>query len=371
MVVRRDFVRGRVIATPRTEGEAFAAVLNLDEVLKAALAAGASDIHVAVESPPVWRVDGVLQRQGQEVVSVVDTEAALRHLATAEQVERLRQQGEVDFSYSLSGVGRFRVAAFRQRGSVSLAIRPIPSVLPEVEALGVPVAAQALMQREGGLVLLVGRAGSGKSTTLAALIDQMNRERAAHIITLEDPVEYLHRHRRSLVNQREIGVDSVGFAPALRAAMRQNPDVVVLGELREAETASLALAAAGTGHLVVAIVRQPDCVAALEYLVGLFPSGQQAQISWQLAAALEGIVAQVLLPRRDGRGRVAAFEVLLATASVRTLVREGKRQQLPTLMRAGVRHGMRTLDQSWRELAEQGVLSDSELPPFPVTGFGG
>ena len=340
--------------------------LDLDALLREATVTGASDILIAVEAPPVFRVDGVLVRRGEAVVSAAEAEAAFGHLTTAEQGQRLRSQGEVDFSYSLAGVGRFRVSAFRQRGSVSLAVRPIPSSVPNLLELGVPEAVAEFARRESGLVLVVGRAGAGKSTTLAAMVEQINRERAAHIITLEDPVEYLHRHKQSLVNQREMGVDSPGFPQALRAAIRQNPDVIVIGELREAESAALALVASSTGHLVIATVRQPDCATALDYLVGLFTAAEQTQFAWQLASALEGAVAQILLPRRDGKGRVAAFEVLVGTPAVRTLVRDAKRQQLPTLMRSGARHGMRALDQAWRDLVDHGVVSAVEPPPFPV-----
>ncbi len=345
-------------------------MLDFDALLREATKVGASDIHIAVEAPPILRVNGALQRLAQDPVSVIDAEAALTHVAIPEQVERFRHQGEVDFSYSLSGVGRFRVSAFRQRGSVSLAIRPIPSRVLDLRELGAPDGVAALARRESGLVLVVGRAGSGKSMTLAAMIELINRERAVHVITLEDPVEYLHRHKVALINQREMGVDSLTFPQAMRAAIRQNPDVIVIGELREAETAALALTAAGTGQLVIATLRQPDCASALDHLVGLFPAEQQSQISWQLAGVLEGAVAQVLLPRKDGKGRVAAFEVLMGTPAVRTLVREGKRQQLPNLLRAGIRHGMRSLDQSWRELIERGILDDGDLPPFAVAGPG-
>ena len=345
-------------------------MLDLDTLLREATSAAASDIHLAVESPPILRVNGALQRLGQEVVTVADAEAALRHLATGEQLERFQHQGEADFSYSLPGVGRFRVSAFRQRGSVSVAMRPIPSRVADLRELGAPEGVAALSRRESGLVLIAGRAGSGKSMTLAAMVELINTERSVHVITLEDPVEYLHRHRRALINQREIGVDSLTFPQALRAAVRQNPDVIVISELQEAETTAAALTAAGTGHLVIATLQQPDCASALDYLVGLFPSQQQAQISWQLAGVLEGAVAQVLLTRKDGRSRVACFEVLMATPAVRTLVRDGKRQQLPTLLRAGVRHGMRSLDQSWRDLVERGLLDDGEIPPFAVGGAG-
>lgn len=317
----------------------------------------------------MWRVSGALVREAGAVLTVADCEAAIAHLALPVQRERLDRFGEADFSYSLRGVGRFRVAAFRQRGSISLAIRPIPSQIPDLPDLNAPEGVGSLALRESGLVVVAGPAGSGKSTTVAAMIDRINSQRAAHVITLEDPVEYLHRHRQSVINQREIGVDSQDFARAVRAALRQNPDVIVIGDLRDAETVQTALSAAGTGQLVIAVVRQPDTASALEYIVGLFPSDQHGQISWQLATVLEGAVAQTLLPRRGG-GRVAAFEVLIATPPVRTLVRDGKRAQLTALLRAGARYGMRSLDQSWRELVEKGLVDDADLPPFATLNIG-
>ncbi len=344
-------------------------MLDLDSLLGAAAEQGVSDILLAVEVPPVHRIGGELVRYDDAPLSVADCEGALRHLATPAQLEHLEHWGEVDFSYSLRGVGRFRVAAFRQRGSISLAIRPISSTIPDVAALNAPDGVGALALRESGLVLVAGRTGSGKSTTVAAMVDCINRERAAHVITLEDPVEYLHRHRRSIINQREIGVDSMDFPRALRAALRQNPDVIVVGDLHDADTAQTALAAAGTGQLVIAVVRQPDSASALEYIVGLFRSEQQAQISWQLASVLEGAVAQVLLARTGG-GRIAVFEVLIGTPAVRTLVRDGKRAQVTALLRAGARHGMRSLDQSWRELVERGLVEDTDIPPFSTVNVG-
>lgn len=344
-------------------------MLDLDGLLRAASEQGASDILLAVEVPPVQRVAGALVRADGPALTVADCAEAFAHLAPPAQRERLEQTGEADFSYSLSGVGRFRVAAFRQRGSISLVLRPIPSRIPELRELNAPDGVGALALRESGLVVVAGPAGSGKSTTLAAMIDHINGQRTTHIITLEDPVEYLHRHRRSVINQREIGVDSRDFPRALRSALRQNPDVIVIGDLRDPETAHTALTAAATGQLVIAVVRQTDSATALEYIVGLFPGDQQVQISWQLATVLEGAVAQVLLPRRNG-GRVAAFELLLATPPVRTLVRDGKRAQLPALLRAGARHGMRSLDQSWRELVEKGQVDDADLPPFAALTVG-
>ena len=317
----------------------------------------------------MWRVSGALTREAGPVLTVADCDAAFAHLAPPVQRERLERLGEADFSYSLSGVGRFRVAAFRQRGSISLAIRPISSQIPSLPELNAPEGVASLALRESGMVVVAGPAGSGKSTTVAAMVDRINGERASHVITLEDPVEYLHRHRESVINQREIGVDSQDFARALRAALRQNPDVIVVGDLRDAETAQAALTAAGTGQLVIAVVRQPDSASALEYIVGLFPSDQHGQISWHLATVLEGAVAQTLLPRRGG-GRVAAFEILIATPPVRTLVRDGKRAQLTALLRAGSRHGMRSLDQSWRELVERGMVDDADLPPFATLNIG-
>ncbi len=340
--------------------------VEIDALLREAVAAEASDLHLSAEAPPMLRVQGELIRQGEQVLSAATAERALAALAPAGVLARLAAVGEVDFSYSLPGVGRFRVAAYRQRGSVCLAIRPIPSRIPDLDELGAPPIAAGWARQRSGLVLIAGRAGAGKSTTLAAMVEAINRERSAHVIALEDPVEYLHRHKRSLVHQREIGVDSADFPQALRAAMRQNPDVIVVGEVREAETAASVLLAAETGHLVLATVRQPDCARSLDFLVELFPTAQQSQVAWQLAGVLEGAMAQVLLPRRDGAGRAAVFEVLVGTPAVRTLIRDGKRPQLPALLRTGVRHGMRTLDQAWRELVARGVLDGDEPPPFPL-----
>jgi twitching motility protein PilT len=344
--------------------------VDVDALLRAAAEAGASDVHVAVEVPPVLRVHGALRRLDMPAVAAGEPEALLERLASPEQVERLQRCGEVDFSYSLPGVGRFRVAAYRQRGSVSLALRPIPWTVPQLEDLGAPPQAAELALRPHGLVLVAGRAGSGKSTTMAAMVDRINGERAAHVITLEDPVEFLHRHRRSIVNQREIGVDCPDFAQALRAAARSNPDVVVVGELRDAEATSLVLSAAASGQLVLAAVRQPDIAAALDFLVRLFPPEQQGQVCWQLAAVLQGALGQLLLPRADGAGRVAAYEVLLATAPVRTLLREGKAQQLPALMRAGARQGMCTLQAAWQALCAQGACDPELPPPLPAAVAG-
>jgi twitching motility protein PilT len=350
--------------TERLAGEGSAA-LDVDALLREAVRRGASDVHIAAEAPPVLRINGALERLPWPAVPPAQAEALVRRLANPEQLGRLERDGGVDFAYGVPGLGRFRVVAYRQRGSVSLAIRPIPWRVPSLEELGAPAAVADLARRPSGLVVVAGRPGSGTSTTAAAMVDLINRERAAHVVTLEEPVEYLHRHQRGIVDQREIGLDSPSFAHGLRTAARSDPDAVLVGDLRDAETAHLSLTLAGNGRLVLAVVRQPDVAHALDYLVTLFPPEAQAQVAWQLAAVLEGGTAQALLPRADGRGRVAAFEVLVATPAVRSLVREGRRHQIPALLRAGARHGMRSLEAAARELVAEGIVRPEDVPPPP------
>jgi twitching motility protein PilT len=344
--------------------------LDVDRLLQEAVRLRASDVHLTVESPPVVRVDGRLRALGGPPLTVADTRAALAHLASPEQRSRVESAGECDFSYSLPGVGRFRVNAYRQRGSIGLALRTIASQVPTFADLGLPGAVADVVRRPSGLVLVVGRAGSGRSSTLAAMIDLINSEQSLHVVTLEDPIEYLHRHKRSVVNQREIGVDSHSFAVALRAALRQDPDVILVGEVRDAETIATALTAAETGRLVLAAAVALDAAQAIERLAEVFPPNQQEQVRLQLSGALQAVVAQRLLPRRDGRGRVAAVEVLVATPAVRNLIREGKDHQLHSLIQAGAKHGMLSMETSLRELYERGLVEADELRDLRSGPFG-
>ena len=333
----------------------------MDALLRRAAEEGASDVQLSAQAPPVFRVNGALCRLSEPALSAAELEEGLAHLGTPEQVERTRERGAAEFSYSLPGVGRFRVSAYRQRGSVSLAIRAIPAHIPDLDQLGAPETLHAFTALQSGLVLIGGPAGSGKSTTLAAMVERINRDRAVHVITLEDPIEYLHKHRRAIVDQREIGVDCGGFAEGVAAATRQGADVIVVGEMSDPAAVSAALTAAGTGQLVLGAVRQLDVIGAIGYLVDLFPRTQQAQIGWQLAGVLRGASAQVLAPERSG-GRVAVFEVLVATAGASALVREGKYAQLRGVIKAGIRHGMRSFELSWQELCGKGLCWPEDAP---------
>lgn len=332
-------------------------MISIQSLLQLAVENKASDIHLSVESPPVLRIDGVLKRIGEEKLSPPELEQFAHSLMNENQAQGFLQKGEFDFSYSLSGVGRFRVNAFRQRGSVAIVIRIIPFTIPTPESLGLPPVCTELAKLEKGLILVTGPTGSGKSTTLASMIDSINRTRSAHIVTIEDPIEYLHQHRLSLVNQRELGNDTLSFANALRAVLRQDPDVILVGEMRDIETISTAVTAAETGHLVFSTLHTNDATQAVDRMIDVFPPYQQQQIRVQLASVLQGVLAQQLLPRADGKGRVAAFEILRVTQGARNLIREGKTHQLPTVIQTGGKQGMQSMEKGLQDLVRQGLIS--------------
>ncbi|WP_406676381.1 type IV pilus twitching motility protein PilT [Moorella sp. ACPs] len=336
-------------------------MLDIETILRAAAAAGASDVHLSVGLPPVFRVHGELQVQRQWEPLDSEMTASLVRPMVGERWEVLQERGEIDLAYSLPGVSRFRVNVFHQRGSVGAAIRLIPREIPSLETLGLPPVVAELAERQHGLVLVTGPTGSGKSTTLAAMVDKINRERSCHIITLEDPIEYLHQHRRSIVNQREVGSDTQSFASALRAALRQDPDVILVGEMRDLETIATAITAAETGHLVLATLHTSSAIQSVDRIIDVFPPHQQGQVRIQLADTLEGVITQQLLPRADRKGRVAAVEVLIATPAVKNLIREGKTHQIVSSMQTGARYGMQTMDMALRQLVTRGVITDREL----------
>lgn len=334
----------------------------INDLLQAAVAQGASDIHLSVGTPPVFRISGQLAHwlpDNQELTPLTkeDSQAAVRTIMSPEQFQYWEQKGECDFSYSLPGVGRFRVNVYRQRGCPSMAIRPVPYQIPLIKDLGLPQAAANLAEKSQGLVLITGSKGSGKSTTMAALINKINRERCCHIITLEDPIEYLHQHQRSIVNQREIGSDTLSLAGALKACLRQDPDVIQLGEMQDPETVTTALSAAETGNLVMASLRTNSAVQTIERLIGQFPGNQHEQIRVQLSSVLQGIVTQQLIPAAEGKGRVLAAEVLIVTGAVRNLIREGKLQQINTVIQTGSRWGMQTMEMALRDLVKAGQIT--------------
>lgn len=333
-------------------------VVTIDNLLKLAAERRASDIHLTVESPPVMRIDGALTRIGDELLSREDIEELAQSVMNEPQARKFSELGELDFSYSLSGVGRFRVNAFRQRGSVGIVIRLIPFQIPRPEQLGLPPVCIELANLHKGLVLVTGPTGSGKSTTLAALVDYINRTRASHIVTVEDPIEYLHKHQLSLVNQREIGNDTMSFSNALRAVLRQDPDVILVGEMRDLETISTAVTAAETGHLVFSTLHTNDATQAVDRMIDVFPPHQQQQIRVQLAAVLQGVIAQQLLPRVDQEGRMAALEILLVTPAVRNLIREGKTHQIPTVIQTNGKLGMQSMEKAIQEHLRAGRISN-------------
>lgn len=336
--------------------------MDVVELLKRAVREKASDIHLTVGTPAAFRISGDLALLGSEdgeakSLSREDTGEATKILMTPEQYEIWQKKGELEFSYSLPGVGRFRVNAYRQRGCSSLAIRPVPYNIPELESLGLPAAVSSFAGKKQGLILVSGPTGSGKSTTLAALIDKINQERSCHIITIENPIEYLHQHKKSIVNQREIGSDTFSTAGALRSCLRQDPDVILIGEMSDAQTIATAIDAAEMGHLVFAALSVNGVVQTVERIIEIFPPEQHEQIKVQLAATLQGVVAQQLVPGIVEKNRVLAAEVMSATPAVRNLIREGKTHQIPTVLQTGERWGMQTMDMALERLVQNGQIT--------------
>jgi twitching motility protein PilT len=331
--------------------------LLMDDLLRLAHGQGASDLHLTAGLPPVLRRNGLLQPLGGAPLGGEAIEGCIRQVLTDEQYATFTSRGECDRAYGLPGVSRFRLNAYRQSGSAALAARVVPHRVPALAELGLPPAVVALVERQQGLVIVTGPTGSGKSTTLAALVDHLNETKRLHILTLEDPIEYVHAHKRSMVNQREVGSDTAAFGQGLRAALRQDPDVILVGELRDLETMRTAVAAAETGHLVLTTLHTPDAPQAVDRLIDMFPPEQQRQIRMQLAAALAGVVAQRLLPRPDGQGRVAAFEVLVNTPAVANLIRTEKVHQIRMVMQTGRSHGMQLLETHLQELLGRGLVT--------------
>lgn len=328
----------------------------LEELLKYAVNSGASDIHITVGVPPTARINGELVPIGTEKLDTGDTEAIVEEVLGKEHLREYKQRGEVDLSYSVKGLGRFRINVYRQRGSSSMALRVVALRIPTLDELGLPESVGELSKKTRGLVLVTGPTGSGKSTTLAAMIDLINKERNCHILTLEDPIEYLHKHNKSIVNQREIGYDSQTFASGLRAALRQDPDVILVGEMRDLETISTALTAAETGHLVLSTLHTIGADKTIDRIIDVFPPYQQQQIRVQLSTVLQGVVSQNLINSRDGKKRVLAVEVMIATPAIRNLIREGKAHQIITSMQTGGKYGMQTMDASLAKLYKEGHI---------------
>jgi twitching motility protein PilT len=331
---------------------------SVDDLLERMVARGASDLHVSVGSKPVVRVNGKLERLDDLPPLTPDESLRLLYrIMSTEQQKQLEIKRQLDLSHSIPGLARFRVNIYFQRESLGAAFRMIPSQIKSLEELGMPSQLHDLAARPRGLVLVTGPTGSGKSTTLAAVIDEINEKRSDHVMTIEDPIEFLHRHKGCIVNQREIGPDATSFAEALRGALRQDPDVILLGEMRDLETISTALTAAETGHLVFATLHTQDAPSTVDRLIDVFPAAQQEQVRVQIAATLQAVVTQTLLPRLDGTGRAAACEILLPDDAVRNLIRQAKVEQIYSVMQTNTSRGMQTLEQSLAELVMRGVVS--------------
>ena len=354
---KRDTFRDGIFRKKQNEEKTVMGIISVEEVLAKAKEAGASDVHITVGVPPKMRVNGDLITMDYERMLPPDTHRVVEDIMSDFQLQHFEERGEYDMSFSIPNIGRYRVNAYKQRGSVAVALRLVGTEIPAPEKLGVPPSVVELSQRKRGLVLVTGPTGSGKSTTLAAVIDKINNTRDAHIITLEDPIEYLHSHKLSMVNQREIGLDTQSYANALRAALREDPDVILVGEMRDFDTISVAITAAETGHLVLSTLHTIGAASTVDRVIDVFPPHQQQQIRVQLSNVIEAVVSQQLIPTADGRSRVAAFEVMHANHAVRNLIREGKSHQLVSVMQTNRKMGMITMDEAIQQHYMEGRIT--------------
>jgi twitching motility protein PilT len=335
--------------------------VNLHQLLRAMIEQGASDLHIATGSPPLLRVDGSIVPLKLPVLTPVETKQLCYSVLTEEQRQQFEKKHELDLSFGVKGLSRYRANIFVQRGAVSAAFRAIPFKILTFDELGLPPAVAELCTRPRGLVLVTGPTGSGKSTTLASIIDKINAETRQHIMTVEDPIEYLHAHKKSLVNQREVGQDTATFKDALKYVLRQDPDVVLVGEMRDLETIEATLTIAETGHLVFATLHTNSAAQSINRVIDVFPPHQQAQIRAQLSFVLEGVMSQLLLPRSGGAGRALALEIMIPNAAIRNLIREDKVHQIYSQMQVGQgKHGMQTMNQSLFTLATRRLISLEE-----------
>jgi twitching motility protein PilT len=334
--------------------------MNFDfaDILLAVLEHRASDLHITAGAEPTIRVRGRLKAlEGFAKLSQQDTRELVYGILNDDQRNRFERDRQIDFAYQIPGAARFRVNAYQQRSAAGAAFRLIPTEIPQLETLGLPPVVRDLVTKPRGLVLVTGPTGSGKSTTLASMLNVINETRDEHIMTVEDPIEFLHQHKRCLVNQRELGTDATSFSAALKAALRQDPDIILVGEMRDLETISTALTAAETGHLVFATLHTQDAPQTVDRIIDVFPSEQQGQVRMMLSVSLQGILTQQLLPTADGSGRIVAVEALVPTAGVRNLIREGKTHQIYSAIQTGGSHGMQTMDSALAELVKKGKIT--------------
>ena len=330
--------------------------MDLNQLLTYSLDSGASDLHLSVGSIPMVRINGAMKPLNLDVLTQRDMEKMLPEVMDEDQLKIFKEKKEIDFSAKLEKKGRFRVNFFNQITGLAGVFRTIPDTIKSCDELGVPPFMTDLAMLDRGLVLLTGPTGSGKSTTLAAMVDHINREKACHIITIEDPVEYYHHTKESLINQRELGASTHSFANALKSALREDPDVILVGEMRDLETISLALTAAETGHLVLSTLHTSSAVKAIDRIIDIYPSGQKGQIRSMLSESLEAVISQKLLPTKDGKGRVPACEVMISTTAIRNLIREDRIFQITSVIQSGGVEGMQTLDQDLQRLVTQGKI---------------
>ncbi len=336
-------------------------MIDINALLKEVMDLGASDLHITVVIKPTVRIHGDLMELDYPKLLPEDTEYLCNQILSGHHKEAFLQNGEVDLSYTYPGIARFRVNVYKQRNSMAMALRAIPTEIPTLEQLMLPDVLHTLAKKRRGLILVTGPTGSGKSTSLAAMINYINKTRKEHIITLEDPIEYLHRHEMSMVNQREIGADSKSFSSSLRAALRQDPDVILVGEMRDLETISTALTAAETGHLVLATLHTVGAAKTIDRIIDVFPPFQQGQVKVQLAGVLEGIISQQLIQTVSKKGRVPALEIMLATPAIRNLIREGKTHQIQSSIQTGASLGMETMDKALVNLYNDGLISKENV----------
>ncbi len=324
----------------------------------------ASDIHLSTGIPPTARIDGTLVPLTDEPCKPADIESLVSGIMSPKQLQALMDKGEFDFAHSIPNIGRYRINVFMQRGTFAMTARILNTRIPSPEELMLPEVVVGMCEKKRGIVLVTGPTGSGKSTTLASLVNRINKEKSTHIITLEDPIEYLHSHSKSIVNQREVGGDTQSFPNALRGALRQDPDVILVGEMRDLETISIAVTAAETGHLVFSTLHTVGAANTIDRIIDVFPPNQQQQIRTQLADVLECVVSQQLIPLQNEKGRVAAFEVMLTNSAIRNNIREGKTFQIPSVMQTNAKMGMKTMDDALLDLYQKGKISEESAISF-------
>jgi len=337
------------------------ASIAMSDLLNLVVSEGASDLHLTVGVPPVLRLHGSLHPLDAEVLKPEDTERLMKSITSDEHLQKVREQGGTDFGFGFGDVARFRVSVFKQKGHIGLVLRLIPSKLMSLEEIGLPAQIKDLLFKPRGMVLVTGPTGSGKTTTLASMINIINEERDCHVITIEDPVEYYHNHKKSVITQREIGVDVFTFKEALRRGLRQDPDVILVGEMRDLETMEAAITAAETGHLVFATLHTTGAARTVDRIVDAFPTSQQEQIRTQLSSSIIAVISQLLLVRKDKPGRIAAFEIMIATPSIRSLIRDNKTFRITSDIQTGARWGMMTLDAHLMALYDRGLIGYEDL----------